>query len=246
MWVVSTAKSVAFILDPSRSGRIPQTFFGDKAEGILMVDRYAAYKNMDNKVLLAFCWAHVRRDFIRAKDGYEALEKWGSKWLKRINTLYQLNAKRLDAEKGSKAYQEADQALRKHVRSMKKWSEEEVKLKQLHAQREKVIKSLIRHWDGLCVFVDHPLVPMDNNEAERCLRNAVVGRKTYYGSGAEWGGDLSSWLFSLFETLKKNRVNPMTYLTAYLTACAQAGGKAPGDLTPFLPWNWQKHPKLAA
>jgi hypothetical protein len=36
---------------------------------VLLVDRYSAYKAMiwvkDGVLVLAFCWAHVRRDFIR-------------------------------------------------------------------------------------------------------------------------------------------------------------------------------------
>jgi hypothetical protein len=36
---------------------------------VLVVDRYAAYKAMswvkDGVLVLAFCWSHVRRDFIR-------------------------------------------------------------------------------------------------------------------------------------------------------------------------------------
>src|SRR5207249_3952659 len=34
----------------------------------------------------------------------------------------------------------------------------------------------------LWVFVERPEVAMDNNAAERALRNPVVGRKNYYGS----------------------------------------------------------------
>jgi len=33
---------------------------------------------------------------------------------------------------------------------------------------------------------------MDNNEAERRLRNPVVGRKNYYGNGSVWSGVLSA------------------------------------------------------
>jgi transposase len=47
-----------------------------------------------------------------------------------------------------------------------------------------VLKSFATHWEGLMVFVDHPQIPMDNNGSERTLRNPVVGRKNYYGSGA--------------------------------------------------------------
>src|SRR5207249_11636647 len=108
---------------------------------------------------------------------------------------------------------------------------------QLHPARRKVLESLGNHWTGLTVFVEHPEVPMDNNTAERAQRGPVVGRKNYYGSGAVWAGQLAAMLFSLVQTLCLWRLNPRAWLTAYLEACAAAGGQAPANLESFLPWN---------
>jgi hypothetical protein len=87
----------------------------------------------------------------------------------------------------------------------------------------------------LTVFVEHPEVPMDNNTAERAERGPVVGRKNYYGSGAVWAGQLAAMLFSLVQTLTLWKIQPRRWLTAYLEACARAGGPAPPDLDSFLP-----------
>jgi hypothetical protein len=76
-----------------------------------------------------------------------------------------------------------------------------------------------------------------NNTAERAQRGPVVGRKNYYGSGAVWSGQLAAMLFSLLQTLCLWKLNPRAWLTAYLTACAEAGGAAPADVERFLPWN---------
>ena len=78
---------------------------------------------------------------------------------------------------------------------------------------------------------------MDNNAMERRLRNPALGRKNYYGSGSEWSGRLAAMLFSLLATLDLWGINPRSWLTEYLEACATAGGQAPADLNPFLPWN---------
>ena len=43
-------------------------------------------------------------------------------------------------------------------------------------------------------------------------------------------------LFSLFQTLALSNINPRVWLTEYLQACARAGGQAPKDVGPFLPW----------
>jgi hypothetical protein len=43
-------------------------------------------------------------------------------------------------------------------------------------------------------------------------------------------------LFSILQTVILWKLNPRHWLYAYLTACAENGGVAPTDLTPFLPW----------
>ena len=82
-----------------------------------------------------------------------------------------------------------------------------------------------------------PLQGAHNNTAERAQRGPVVGRKNYYGSGAVWSGRLAAMLFSLLQTLCLWELNPRAWLTAYLKACAEAGGEAPADGGRFLPWN---------
>ncbi len=37
----------------------------------------------------------------------------------------------------------------------------------------KILTSLQNHWKGLSVFVDHPEVPMDNNNGESSIRNQL-------------------------------------------------------------------------
>ena len=44
-------------------------------------------------------------------------------------------------------------------------------------------------------------------------------------------------MFSLLGTLALGNLCPLRWLTAYLTACAEAGGKPPENATAFLPWN---------
>jgi transposase len=86
------------------------------------------------------------------------------------------------------------------------------------------------------VFVNYPQTPMDNNKGENSIRNPATGRKNYYGSGAVWSADLAAMLFSILQTVILWKLNPRHWLYAYLTACAENGGVAPTDLTPFLPW----------
>ncbi len=146
-------------------------------------------------------------------------------WVEGIGKLYALNDARLAVRQQPAAFADADAALRGAVTALAAQGEAELADPQVHPARRRVLESLGDHWTGLTVFVEHPEVPMDNNKAERVQRGPVVGRKNYYGSGAVWAGRLAAMMFSLFQTLTLWNINPRLWLTAYLEACATAGGK---------------------
>src|SRR5204862_5130902 len=143
---------------------------------------------------------------------------------------------RLKVRADAAAFAVADGALRAAVTRSGDRGRSELAEADLHPARRKVLESLGNHWTGLTVFVEHPEVPMDNNTAERTERGPVVGRKNYYGSGAVWAGRLAAMMFSLLQTLCLWDLNPRAWLTAYLTACAESGGKPPEDGERFWPW----------
>jgi transposase len=242
LWVFHSAEVVVFVLAAGRSHDVPEEHFGPvEGRGILVVDRYKAYQAIDKVksgvIVLAFCWAHVRRDFVRLAKSWPDQESWALGWVAEIGALYQLNDERLKVRRDPAAFAVADRALRAAVTNFGKRGEEQLREANVHPARQKVLESLGDHWTGLTVFVEHPEVPMDNNTAERSERGPVVGRKNYYGSGSVWSGQLAAMLFSLFQTLCLCGLNPRLWLTAYLTACAEAGGRAPADVNRFLPWN---------
>lgn len=241
LWLFAGEDTVAYVLDPSRSHDVPETHFPDDVQGVLMVDRYIAYKIMrqvkDGMLLLAFCWAHVRRDFVRVGKGYPELAAWALMWLHQIRELYCLNRERLRHASGTVEFAAADTALRQHVAAMATQRDTELADDKLREPCRKVLVSLVEHWDGLTLFLDDPRVPLDNNYGERLIRNPAVGRKNYYGSGAEWSGRLAVKMFSIFATLSLWKINPRKWLSWYFEACAANGGKPPGNPASFLPWN---------
>ena len=238
-WVFQSRSAVVFLLDPTRKARVPETYFEGIDSGILIVDRYSGYKAMAQvkagKILLAFCWAHVRRDFLSVARNWPAHQEWGLGWVDRIGELFHLNNLRLEAPHHQ--FAQCEQALRTAVDKFSQQCDEQLKDQTLHPVRRKPLISLRKHWEGLTRFLDRPEIPMDNNTAERTLRALVCARKQFFGSRALWAGQLAANLFSLFATLDLWAINPRLWLSAYLQACAQAGGRAPHDAERWLPWN---------
>ena len=268
LWVTRSPSVVFYCIDPSRSAAVPGAHFaGLQADTVILVcDRYGAYKKLARlalNILLAFCWAHVRRDFLDAGRAFAELEPWALEWKEQIGTLYHLNRLRLeqwDRERPlaqqSAAFQRYHEALqaplqRMHEEATRSVAPQRVVVqndegahregaalsKSAHTRQKKVLASLLEHWPGFTVFVEHPQAPMDNNLAENTIRTPVNGRKNYYGSGSIWSAQLAAMLFSILQTLVLWGINPRHWLTCYLSACADNGGSAPQDSAPFLPWS---------
>jgi len=254
LWVTQSRSVVYYKMAPSRSGDIPIEYFSglDKhlEQVIVVCDRYKGYIRLAREIpqiILAFCWAHVRRDFLDAARSYPKLEAWMLDWVELIAELYHLNKQRLkewdetkDLENQNQDFKQHHQALEQATQKMKEryehLLEEEKEKKNLQRIQCKVLNSLNNHWEGLMVFVTHPQVPMDNNIAERRMRNPGMGRKNYYGSGSQWSARLAAMMFSLFQTILLWELNPHHWLHDYLDACANNGGQPPSDIRPFIPW----------
>src|SRR5208282_3137483 len=153
-----SAECAVFTLDKGRAHDVPEAHFGDEARGIVVVDRYSAYKAMkhvkEGRLLLAFCWAHQRRDFLDVEKSWPKLSDWAVGWLGRIGELYKLNEERLQEKTTSRAFKTKDKRLRQAVEEMHKSMEAELQESDLHPAKRKVLQSMQEHWEGLTLFVD--------------------------------------------------------------------------------------------
>jgi transposase len=242
LWVFQSRSVVYYLIDPSRSASVPEALLEGVESGVISCDRHGAYKKFSRLhpgIVLSFCWAHQRRDFLTLANDYPPLADWAMSWVDRIGELFKLYDERAEAAPRSLAYRQLHGKLRSGLRTMARERHRALADRELSEPARKLMQSMQRHWRGLREFVRHREVPPDNNSAERALRGPVVGRKNFYGSAAEWSGQLAAQMFSLLSTMKGWQINPRTWLTDYLNACAAAGNRAPADLKPYLPWSME-------
>ena len=196
----------------------------------------------EGKVTLAFCWSHMRRDFIECAAGQVRLTGWCRGWIERIAEIYRLNEARLEhydpgLERRTPAFDAPQGELEAAVARLFADAEAELAGLSERARRAKPLRSLLNHREGLCVFVDKPQVPMDNNKAERALRGPVIGRRLSFGSNSEDGARFTAIMYSVVGTLSMNGIDVLRWLEAWLEACAKNGRKPPDDMSPWLPWS---------
>ncbi len=242
LWVFQSRSVVYYVVDPSRSASVPTAVLQGVDSGLISCDRHGAYKKFSRLhpgIVLSFCWAHQRRDFLNLANDYPDLAEWAMRWVERIGELFRLYEQRSAVAPKSATYRTLHGQLRSCLRTMARERHRALADPQLPAPAVKLLKSMQRHWQGLREFIRHPDVRPDNNAAERALRPAVVGRKNFYGSGSEWSGQLAAMMFSLLMTMKGWQINPRTWLSDYLNACASAGNCPPSDLQPYLPWSME-------
>ena len=249
LWTSVSTDAVYFHIDPSRSAEVAMKLFGSVKDTVVLVcDRLSTYKRLARelagKVILQWCWAHQRRSFLDCAAGRVRLTRWCRRWIERIARIYRLNDARLEhydpalpLERQTPAFDAAQARLKKTVDELFAAAEAELAGLSDKARRAKPLRSLLNHREGLCVFVDKPFVPPDNNRGELSLRFAVIGRLLSFGSDSEKGAAYTAMMYSVAGTLAINGIDVRRWLREWLTACAENGGKPPAGLSPWLPWS---------
>lgn len=93
----------------------------------------------------------------------------------------------------------------------------------------------LKHWNALTRYLDDGAIAIDNNAAERALREIAVGRKNWLFAGSERGGEACAIVTSLIETAKAHGHDPLAYLTDVLERLPTTLNR---DIDGLLPMNW--------
>jgi len=238
LWVFKSNSASVFIMDPSRGAKVIQSFFGHESKGTISCDRYRAYfcfaSRSQGRFSVAYCWVHMRRDFLALTKDWPKSKPWAEDWVEEIRRLYHLNHNRIAQLRDSMGFEECQKNLEEGVKRFKEKADRQLKNTKLAKPCRKVLESLNRHWKGLTTFVENPDIPMDNNSAERALRGGVVGRKNYYGSGSQSSAELAAIMFTVIQTLLIWGINPQKWFTDFFDFTGSAWDK---NIKRWLPWN---------
>jgi transposase len=243
LWVCVSQDTAVYLIEPFRNSSIPEEYLATVAQGIISCDRYSGYQPLRNKFKLAYCWSHVRRDFLKVRNGHAEEAPKAQDWVERIDDLFEQNQRRCQFTRGSKEFVEEDKKVRALLKRMEGVMAEQLLDPKEHPHLAAALTSLKKYWEGFNIFLDNSEIPMDNNKAERQLRNPVVGRKNYYGSGSQWAGEFAAQMMTVLETIEMNGLDVRKWLNEYLEACAKNGGYPPDNVQEWLPWNMSEERK---
>ena len=234
-WSGTDPPAVVFHYAPGRGANHPKALLAGY-RGILQCDGYAAYKTLaaaGEGVTLAFCWSHVRREFIDlAKGGTAPIAEEA---LRRIAALYAIEAeirgKPPDVRRAVR--QARSRAL---VEDLFAWSEAQLARLPGGSPTAKAVRYALNHRDGLVRFLDDGRIEPDTNTVERAIRPLCLGRKNALFASGDDGGARWAAVASLVETCKLNGVDPQRYFADLPTRLVD--GWPNSRIDELMPWCW--------
>lgn len=209
LWSLSTTKLAYYTL-ARKDYDAGKKLFGDYA-GIAVVDGYAVYPMLSRAgpMRVAHCWAHTLRKF---RDASKHRPAECAQILGLIGELYKIERQAKSEHPGDLAHRAEVRSTssREKIEEIKRWALSQTGLPR--SDFMKAVRYMLERWQGLTLFLEEPLVPLDNNRAENSLRGPVVGRKNYLQFRSQAGCEVGAILYSLCESARLQRVPAETYL----------------------------------
>lgn len=250
MWVYLTdeysesPRMALFDYERTRAGYHPVKFLDGRFHGYLTCDGYQAYHGLDDSITVTGCFTHARRRFDVALTALkkdftreQLKETVAYNAMTRIGILYKVE-ELIRNKTPEERYEERQKQSRPVVDALFEW---------LHSMEDSVDRSsligdailyTLNQEPYLRRYLDDGHLSIDNNSAERAIKNFAVGRRNWLFAKSIRGADASAVVYSITETALLNGLKPYVYLTYVLDQIRQMGPfPKPDELERLLPWS---------
>ena len=250
MWVYLTdeysesPRMALFDYERTRAGYHPVKFLDGRFHGYLTCDGYQAYHGLDDSITVTGCFTHARRRFDAALTALkkdftreQLKETVAYNAMTRIGILYKVE-ELIRNKTPEERYEERQKQSRPVVDALFEW---------LHSMEDSVDRSsligdailyTLNQEPYLRRYLDDGHLSIDNNSAERAIKNFAVGRRNWLFAKSIRGADASAVVYSITETALLSGLKPYVYLTYVLDQIRQMGPfPKPEELDRLLPWS---------
>lgn len=221
LWAFISSSVAVFWISSRSADLINRVLSNHAYKGWLMSDGYCVYRQFLKRLR---CWAHLVRKARGLKEAYDKEpQAFGKETLDFLNSLMEAikNARETPPDTPlSKVYQ--DQLINYHGACEKMKSS-------THKKTRALAVEMLNDWDVIFTVLDHPHLPLTNNEAERALRHWVILRRISYGTRTEQGSRIFAMLASVIETCRIRQQCPWRYLESVID------NRRAGFMAPSLP-----------
>ncbi len=218
VWFAGNEQLAFFQIDRHRSAAVAQSIFGDKFDGTLVRDRYAAYNGIGKDCQL--CLAHIITNAKAVTREHALLPETdqdaaAATFCDGVITLCsELCASARKLKSGDLPWETAAAIQRRSVRKLNKLCNHSLRFKPAENLRTALAGP---EQKSFFTFLRRPGVPPTNNLAEQTLRFMVILRKIVFGTRSERGLKTHSILPTLVQTARKQGIHPRHFLQLLLT-----------------------------
>lgn len=205
VWYAGNDQLACFHLDAHRSAEAAQELLGDKFDGVLVSDAYAAYQCLKPKDWQS-CLAHLKRKADELEQQLALLKgqaqdpKAGHFCQQVQGLIHRMCQAHHQLAKGPWRAKAAKKKGQVFQRELRKLCKHPLHYPPAEAFRQRLSGPEQKH---LFTCFRRPNVPPTNNQAERSLRPVVIMRKVIHGTRSPKGLENHSMVRSLFETARR-------------------------------------------
>jgi transposase len=213
LWVAATPLVSVFIVATSRASKVAKELLGEAFAGVLVTDRYSAYRWVKT-ILRQLCWAHLRRDFQSWVDGGGIGAKLGQSILTDTKRMFKWWHKVRDGTLTREGFVKRMRPVAINVG---------VLLSEAEARGDGRVagmaKEMLKLEQALWTFVHVEGVEPTNNFGERTIRHAVIWRKSCFGTDSADGSRFVERMLTTIASLRQQRRNVLEFI---VQACEAA------------------------
>jgi transposase len=202
---------------------------------IHMCDALDRNKPGDCKVIQANCTAHGRRRFADVAENFPDECRYVLDTLRKVYRYDAVSSEQgMSAEERLRFHQEHSRPLMEELRE---WMKEQVETKKTEPNSGlgEGILYMLKRWDKLTLFLRQPGAPVDNNDAERALKKAILHRKGSLFYKTLNGAHVGDIFMSLIHTAELAKADPFHYITEILRHPSEVRDEP----SKWMPWNYK-------
>ena len=232
-WSSTTPPAAWYRFSSDRKSQHPKDHLAGFC-GWMHADGYAGFEELDRTGSLreVACLAHVRRKFVdvhRAQSSPIADEA-----IRRIAQLYSIEAEARGSPSDRRVAIRQARA-RPVFEDLETWLAAQLPAISGKSPLATAIRYALARMARLRPYLEHGLLEIDNNTAERGMRAVALGRKNYLFVGSK-AGKAAAIAYTLIETAKLNGVDPQAWLADTL---ARLPEHKITRINELLPGAWQ-------
>lgn len=212
LWVFATQLVVVFSISRSRGSQVARSMLGENFTGFLTTDRWSGY-NWYDVGLRQLCWSHLTRDIQSLIERGGEPRRIGEALMRERHRMFKWWHRVRD---GTMPREEFERRMVKVERKVGRLLREAAVCSD--AKVAGMAREILKLETAMWPFVQVPGLEPTNNFGERCIRHAVMWRKTSFGTQSPEGSRFVERILTVVTTLKLQRRNVLEYLTQTLAA----------------------------